>query len=374
MDGVNKKRPAETSLLPPEQEVESEEKVLEHVVKNLNYFRSKYQIGAQKDLAEILEISPSQLTKILKKEQMPPLYPLLVNITKRFHYSIDEFLFTDIRTAEIFQTGDEEDLPAASYMKFQGAYQVYYFNTSSFREKERRFHGNSLKSGVLYMEKDCRGSGHKIYGILDLSKDSADRYIRDAVRNGRSPESSVLDKIKNATRMSRTYFGGLDLSSKHIYMDLRSDGVKDAIHMIFHRPESNSGRYIGGLGTMISVSRGAGAAPSVQYVAIVKDSLDVSEEELASYLLMRGPGIVDEESVGELAAFVEKLYSPGAAEFLAALSGEQKKAIVKSNFNMILRETLERNLSRDLKVSLEDDEEFYHYIKRTISGMRAERK
>ena len=125
---------------------------------------------------------------------------------------------------------------------------------------------------------------------------------------------------------------------------------------------------------MISVSRGAGAAPSVQYVAIVKDSLDVSEEELASYLLMRGPGIVDEESVGELAAFVEKLYSPGAAEFLTALSGEQKKAIVKSNFNMILRETLERNLSRDLKVSLEDDEEFYHYIKRTISGMRAERK
>lgn len=362
--------------LPTEQEVADEIEVQKNVVKNLNYIMFKYDIKVQKDLADILDIGAPQLTKILKGEQTPTLFPCLANIVRRFNYSIDEFLFTDIEITEKYRNGADENLPVANYMKFLGVYQLYYFDTSAFKGRERRSHGDSLKSGIMYVEKNPKTEKYSVMAIFNMRKERADSFYKNELKNGNAIASSCRSKIINAGGTQHVYYGELELSSKHVFINLRFENAKDRVQMIFHRPESNSNQYIGGLGTMVSVSKGRNAAPCLQYIAMANASLNVSEEELASHLLMHYPNIKTYDTIDDLVEFTTDLYASGAdgKDRLSKLSDEQKKSLVRNYMDKIVNDTVEKNLFRTVIVSPADDDEFYHYIKRVKSNMRAEVK
>lgn len=358
------------------QDVIDESDVQKNVVKNLNYIMYKYNIKVQKDLADLLDIGAPQLTKILKGEQTPTLFPFFVNITRRFHYSIDEFIFTDIEITEKFRDGVDENLPVANYMKFLGVYQLYYFDTSAYKGRERGAHGDSLKSGIMYVEKNPKTEKYSVMAIFNMHKEKADSFYRNELKGGNCDAATCRSKIISAGGAQHVYYGELELSPKHVYINLRFESTKDRVQMIFHRPESNSNQYIGGLGTMVSVSKGRNAAPCLQYIAMANASLNVSEEELAAHLLMHYPNIKTYDTIDDLVNFTTDLYSADVDgnDRLSRLSDEQKKSLVRNYMDKIVNDTVERNLFRTVIVSPADDDEFYHYIKRVKSNMRAEVK
>lgn len=360
-----------------EEMVLSEAEVQANVVKNLNYFMYKYgdEITSQKKMAELLGIGAPQLTKILKGEQTPTVYPFLANIKKWFHYSIDEFLYTDIEMTEKLMGVMDSDLPTANYMKFVGLYQLYYFDTSSFKGRERSDNAKALKSGVMHVEKDPKTDKYTVVAIFNMHKDRADAFYREAASRGQGRSNSYIRQyIVSMGSSQHVYYGELELSTKYVYVSLRFENTKDRVQMIFHRPDGNSNKYIGGLGTMVSVSKGRNSAPCLQYIALADTSLHVSEEELAVHLLMHYPNLKTYDSIDDLVEFASELYSTNSdgSDHFSRLSSEHKKTLIRNRMDQIVNETVEKNLFRTVVVSAVDDDEFYHYIKRVKAYMRSE--
>ncbi len=342
-----------------------ESTVQKNVVKNLYYIMHKYRDKdseksmPQKDLADLLGIGPSQLTKILKGNQTPTIFACLDRVKGVFGYSIDEFLYTDIEKTEKLIDGADDNLPVASYMKFLGLYQLYYFDTSAFKGRERNANGNAIKSGVMYVEKDKKTDKHKVLAVFNMSKDRADALYREKLKGGKGNLVACRDIIISMSGAQHVYYGELDLSDRHVYVNLKFENSKDRVQMIFHRPESNSNQYIGGLGAMVSVSKGRNASPCVQYVALSNTSLDVSAEELAAHLLMHYPNIKTHDALDEVINFGIDLYTSDYSR----LSDEHKKELIEKEVDRVVNETIEKNLFRTVVVSPVDDDEFYHYLK-----------
>jgi len=352
-------------------EVPDEAKVQENVVKNLNYFMHKHGIKVQKDLADLLDIGAPQLTKIMGGKQTPTVFPFLANVTRVFGYSIDEFLKTDIEATERIMYGPEDDLPVASYMKFLGLYQLYYFDTSAFKGRERGSNANALKSGVMYVEKDTKTDKYKVIAIFNMRKDRADILYRNELKKGVNP-STCRQMLTSAAGSQHVYYGELELSTKHVHIQLRFENTKDRVSMLFHRPDSNKPNWIGGLGALISVAKGRDASPCIQYIAVANDSLDVSENEMAQHLLMHYPSIKTYDSIDEVVQLTTDLYAVDKErkDTLSRLSDEQKKSLIRGSIDRIINDTVERNLFRTVIVSPSDDDEFYHYIKNVKANMR----
>lgn len=343
------------------------------VVENLNYIMFKYGIKVQKDMADILGIGAPQLTRILKGEQTPTLFPCLANLKRRFDYTIDDVLFTDLRLRDLFLEGmKNDDLPIASYMKYVGLYQIYYFDTSAYKGRVRSNNNEALKSGIMYVEKDTKSEMYKVMTLFNMTKERADTMYTEELKCG-ADLANCRNKLMTYNDSHYMYLGELELSAKHVYINLRFEKSKDKVQMVFHRPESNAKQYIGGLGSMISVSKGRGASPCVQYIAIANASLNVSEEEIAAHLLMHYPNIKTHDSIDDLVDFTIDLYDRNDAESdrLSRLSEEQKKSLVRNYMDKVINDTIEKNLFRTVIVSPKDDDEFYHYLKRVIANMRA---
>ena len=349
------------------QNVANEAQVRKNVSNNLKYFMFKYraenQVGMpQNNMAELLGITPPQLTKILKGSQTPTIFPCLESIKRIFGYSIDEFLYTDIRKTEKLMYGVGENLPVASYMKFLGLYQLYYFDTSSFKGRERKTNREAIKSGIMYVEKNAKTDKYEVLAIFNMNKERADEFYRNTLKEGRENWDACRESIMSVSDLQHVYYGELELSERHIYVNLRFENTRDRVQMIFHRPESSSEQYIGGLGAMVSVSKGRNASPCVGYIAIANGSPNVSAEEMAAHLLMHYPNIKAHGELNNIIDFMIEFYTSDYSR----LSDRHKKEIVEKEVDRVINETIERNLFRKVVVSPVDDDEFYHYLKRVL--------
>lgn len=349
----------------------NETEIQKNVINNLNYIIQKFEVKTQREMADNLGVGPAQLTRVMHGDQTPSVYPFLTKIKELYNYSIDEFLFTNIREMEEKKNGVEEDLPVASYMKFVGLYQTYYFDTSSFKGRERSDDAKALKSGLLLVRKDP-GSENKyqVVAVFNMKKEYADTCYEMAMqRSGGRGFENIWQYMISLGGSNHVYYGEMELSSKFVYISLRFENTKDRVQMIFHRPVSNSNKYIGGLGTIVSVSKGRNTAPCVQYIALSEVSLNVSEEEIAAHLLMHYPNLKTYDATDELVEMLVKLYQDKDGE-KTRLTDEQKKTLVRNHIDKIVNETVERNLFRTVVVSAVDDDDFYHYIKRVKRNMR----
>ncbi len=358
--------------LPDEQDIPEEKDCWANVANNLQYLKDKYSIEYQKDLAEILDIEAQTLSKIKSGQQLPSVFPLLANIKKRFGYSIDDVLFTDIRTAEgnalkIQQQVADTSLPVAMEMDFQGVYQAYYFTPQLHGGRSTFSHDGLLKSGILYIEKK-QGYG-KVYG---------NRCPWDGERRGRffyrenggnARKQVVKKKLLKRDPDGVLYHGELELSRRNIFINLSMADKK--VQMVFYHPESYSRRYIGGLGAMVSAFGNKPSAPCIQCVAMSDTSLDVSEAELSAYLLMHYPEVKAHGDIDGLTEFTALLYAPGCGQEarLSSLPDKEKKHLVQSYIDKIVNDTVEENLFRTVTVSPDEDDKFYHYLKRVRETM-----
>lgn len=305
---------------------------------------------------------------------MPNLNPFLITLHKNrseFHCTIDDFLFTDLSEKE---DPYPTDLPTAIYMKYEGLYQAYYFDTSAYKGQEFTEDADALKSGLMYIYHDGEEGEVKTYNVIAVlnmrKEDTDERYAEIMRRQWRGAD--IKSYIADLGGSTHVYKGKLELSEKHVFISLRYESLRDKAQMIFHRPSGNSDEYIGGLGMLISVSKGNSASPCVQCIALSKGSLDVSSEELASHLLMDYPNIQAGEEIEKLADMMNQLYRNGNNPDLP-LSDVHKKMIVQSEIDKIVNDVVTRNLFRMEMVTGEDDNKFYHYLKRARkASMRRE--
>jgi len=341
--------------------LESMEKANENLAENIRHIMYTKGIETQKELAEKIGIAAAGLVRILKGEQIPGIYPFFAFFNNEYGYTVEELL--NSRIAEVQLDNPANDIvDDVQRQKFIGVYQVYHYNTSPFKGRENKSAGESLAFGVLMIYKE-RGTGNYLcLAQFGLNQ----RELKE--RHGKVEKSSMENALTylRSFHNTHTYTGKVEFSNGHAYLSLNC-GDKDHAYVIVHRPNSTSSKYIGGLGSMVSVSKGREACPFLQVLGISRYNLDISEEEVARRLLMGYPSIKPGEEVRKLMKMLNAMYSqqmqldPLIPRL--ELTDIHKEYLLRGEITKIITDIVEKNLFRGLKISPTDDDEWYHFVK-----------
>ena len=136
----------------------------------------------------------------------------------------------------------------------------------------------------------------------------------------------------------------------------------DRMLLILHRVDNNKPNYIGGIGTVNSVSKGRERAPVIQFIGVSRFPLSISVEEIHHCLLLNYPNFKAENETEEMIRNFKALYvdAEGSGQ---NFSEYQKSIVVRSTLERYIKKSLERNMFRYGKISERDDDEWYHGIK-----------
>lgn len=347
----------------------TEDNARKFLVKNIRYIMHQKDIKTQKDLANKLNVSQATMATIMKEDQTPTVFPFLVNLSNISGYTIEELIGQDIEASEQTIVDGDSAVDDIQWQKFIGIYQLYYYDTGSFKGRENKSSKDALNFGILVIYKDHARGGY--YCIAQFGLNRSEMNERFSNCNNRFNRNGAMDNVLDylrTFRFSHMYKGNIELSNEHVYLSVAL-GDKDHAHIILHRPNSASNRYIGGLGCMVSASKGRSSSPCMQILGISRFDLDVSEEELARRLLLGYPSIKAGDKIGELMKLMHSLMHQKEQQVPlwqgdeVELSDVHKEHIIRAEITRIITDVVENNLFRVMKISEVDDDDWYHYVK-----------
>lgn len=342
-------------------DVQNLKKINQNTKKNLEYFRKEKNIQSAKEMADILEISESQYSRVMSERENYNLsLGALLKVRDSFGCSIDEFLFSDIELIENTKKANTKEISDEKYKKYCGLYQMYYYDSKVHKGRDYAGDAKALKCGIMLIYTNAEMQ-HKVIAVFGFKKEEADKhYQKLSAQLGKYGYHNTYSYFNNMGRDVYVYEGTIKLLAEHYEIELKFAN-KDSALMLFHRPPKPSSRYIGGLGAMVSVSKGRSPSPCMQYIGTSKESLQSSGEEIAQNLLMHYPAVKSYDSIDKLMDMIQDYYSPDEK---IRMSEEEKKIMIRMHIDTIINRTIEKNLFRSVMVSETDDDEWYHYLKR----------
>lgn len=316
----------------------------------------------QKKLAELLDVAPASMTEYCNGRAVPSIR-FFVLLKELYNINIDEFLMTGAPASNAEDSSNVRPLPEnlSTYEKYCGLYVVYYFDTGRYKGRDTQTPKESVTFGLLFIYKSMSSLGipeYKCAALLGLKDREEAEKCRTALDNAMT--DSVINSMKNH-ETGNFYQGSLEMSQDHVFINLEH-AKTDKAYLIVHRVENNKGCYIGGIGTVNSISKGRERAPVVQYMGLSRNKLSMSVEEIHHSLLLGTPNVNMEAETEEIIRTFKALYmDPG--ETLNEFTEYQKTVMVRSMLERYVRKSLERNMFRYGKVSANDDDEWYQAIK-----------
>ena len=325
----------------------------------------------QKELADKMGLAPATMSEYCKGRRIPgaEFFVLLKNL---YGISIDDFLTkTEVVSPSVSRDSSAaiDSAMAATYRKYSGLYFLYYLDTSKYKGRDFLSARESLQYGLLYLYElpssidlpsfasaailgiDSREKAESIY--TELEKQTSSRLVLDYM---------------NKHAQNTAYYGSFELSQNHAYVNIRHDTTDRAL-LIFYHVESNKKEFIGGLGTINSVSKGREHMPVAQFMGISRYPLIMSEEEIQHALLLHYPNFKAEAEAAEMTDVFKTIYSQKNN-----ITEYHKSVMVRSTLERAIKNTLERNMFRCAKISARDDDEWYHLIKNSTAKDIGERR
>lgn len=373
-------------------------------IRNVDFLRKKHNLSQAELCQNQLEgmLSSPQLTGYKTRGRTIPLEVISL-IASSFKLSMEEMcgqLLED--NAQIADTDESEmGRPVEEYEKYTGTYDLAYFDTSKPLGENFSPVADSLNYAVMTIYPTSNAVGiktfhataifnctleerQKIAGLLEevnLSKDGNRVYkcFEDAIR-------SLMSDPPDYSRMKCLYTGEIHLTERMSELTLGQVKGSDVVHLMAHnRPAASSEgkKYKGGLGTMMSVSRGAEHMPCVQAVLMMrKIHTEVagegrpsrklttsrfeyySKEQIASLLRMAPPKIEIKEELDAVIAYTKSLYMQSEnQQAIANLSDEDKRFCLENFVQKKLSDSLQRNILSYYKVALQMDSDVYQLMK-----------
>ena len=321
----------------------------------------------QKELADILCVAPASMTDYCKGRRILGTEHLL-ELRKHFGISIDDFLTKSITPPAVTVVPrsvgiDKEKME--TYHKYCAAYYMYYFDTSKSKGRDLQSPKDSLMYGILYIYESPTSSDAPEFGcaaILGIKDRGEVTRVKKELDEMKDPEK-IIDHIeKNYESMA--YSGDFSLTQNHAFVSM-SHASTDKALLIFHRIDNNKPEYIGGIGTINSVSKGREHTPVIQFLGISRYFLSMSEEEIHHNLLLDYPDFeADPEMVDEMIVNFKALYADPNGAMNERFSEYQKAVMVRSTLERFVKKSLERNMFRYGKIAgATDDDQWYHAIK-----------
>lgn len=341
--------------------------LLPTVAANLSKLLEAQNISA-KELHQKTGYSEAAISKYRTGKQFPPL-DFFFELKKLYDISIDDFLSKEISRGDIRTSTPQsilEQAEEASYHKFCGTYLVYYLNTSNYKGRDKNSPEEALLYGILCITENkttLDKSDYSCIAVLGI-KDRSEATLLKKTIDTLSTYSDIEKYIsvdKADTLSNKTYYGDFDLTTEHAFITLAHDR-KDKALMILHRVNSNKKEYIGGMGTVNSVSKGREPMPTAQYMALTRYPITLSTEEIHHQLLLSHPTYKADENAKELIALFKKTYMSTDPDDDIHTDLE-KELIIKVNLERYVKESLKKNMFRCAKISERDDGAWYDLLK-----------
>ena len=346
----------------------NEKMASELLQKNLLYI-IKNEYRSQKDFAEKMEIAPPTLVKILKSGQIPGIYPFFYNLEKETPYTMSEILSTDITVKD--EESFSRDVSKEQADKLCGLYCFYYYDTAAFKGRDNKEAKEALNSGLLLI---YRNKANKEYACIAQFGMKVKEMREKFLTLGGGKISTVTSLDNTAIKMKsyssvHLYQGTVKITSGHVYLTL-DYGEKDHAFIILHRPDGTGKYYIGGLGAMVSTSKGRTSFPCMQTLGVSRFNMDISEEEIARKLLLGYPSIKPGDKCEPMLKLIKQLYQKRleydniSENFEMELSDVYRESLIQGEVTRLINSVVESNVFRTFKISYIDDDEWYHFVKK----------
>ena len=295
----------------------------------------------QSEIAQKTGVSTASICGYVSGKSEPSLKFLLA-LKEAYDINIDDFLTQKINF-------DIRESPLQDAKKFLGTYIVYYYDNSVYKGKASNFSKNTLRYGVVSIYRH-NGENMAIAKLMLSRQQATDLFnsIKDTNTGKELSELYGEDQL---------YVGNLDFTNTQVFISLKSREYNDLGLIILNNPPSNK-TYIGGLGTVNSISRGREHMPCVQYILISRYVLKIPDGQIYNLLAL---GMADVNVKTES----EQLYKLFQNLSLNAenLTEYQKLKIFEDSLSNILLDLIDANMFRFAKVSGMEDDTYYSIIR-----------
>lgn len=309
---------------------------------------------SQRALAEELGISNTAISRYIKGENEPSV-SLLLQLKDNYNINIDDFLTKKINFFDVQTKSATISFNSNYDEKFLGNYLIYYYNTGFYKGKVDSLAYNTLKYGVLSIYKNSK---KKVVAsmLLFKSRTDAENY---KLKLDKLTGEELEEEFK---QNDDVYSGTIDFNFTQIFINITNTKQNDKGLIILNNPPTDKS-YIGGLGTINSVSRARELMPCVQFVIISKYILNKSEGELYSLLSLSVTDINVKNETDKLINLFKNLYINTENNEDMFLEEYQKVKIIENCLENLMKELIEANVFRYAKISNSEDDDFYRLIK-----------
>lgn len=268
--------------------------------------------------------------------------------------------------------------PLREYRKYAGTYHMAYFRTDSKPGQNRRDEVDSLSFGMMTVLPPEPGSdpGHlRVVAFSNCTAEeqqSLERATAGALQqNNLRGVYTCYEKLAQQSpqpgerpRMKLLYKGELTLTERVAQITLRQCQGVDEVHISLPNRAAVSSHghdYHGGLGAMMSTSRGGDHLPCGQSVILSRKGFDnVALEEIAHHLFLEPPEVQLHREASEIIAYLKLLFPEGDADSpTRTLSLSDREDMLAIFIERKIAEAMKRNFLCHYKVSKEKDEFVY---------------
>ncbi len=332
-----------------------------HLMYNLRYLVSK-MYGSQKEFAKALGISEPALTKYLNGSSEPAIH-VMMKIKQLHNISIDRLLYQFVDDKDDTITAKEViNADQSFYDKFLGFYHIYYFNTNTNYLHSLSLE-KSLKYGLLFLYKTTNDLGLATYhsiAVFGLNRESSVNYAYLKKKDFKEIKDTFYH-LAGKSEHVYCYKGVYDVIGSAVYIDLLNS-KKEKASLILSNPNSEKD-YIGGLGTIASLSRGGEHNACVQYIGLSKAVIDLTEPEIAQYLLLNNYHFDLKKESKLLIEKFNQFYGENNNVLIENLSSQEKEVLMQHNFELIVKKIFDNQRFKIGYLSNEQEKSWYKFIK-----------
>ena len=296
---------------------------------------------SQIQLARTLDISNASISNYIKGISEPTL-SFFYKFKKCFNLSVDYF-FSDNELKEI------TTVKPLDITRFSGNYILYFYDSASYIGSVSGKTKNPLRYGVLSIYFDKTLKTKTLFFKQEDQAIQTKQYLDTC---------SVLEIASYYNSNENSYEGECDISGTQVFIKLKN--FNDNVLIILNNPPSKK-IYIGGLGTVNSVSRGREHMPCIQFILLTRDILNLSEDEVYNLLSVDVPSINLHFESEKLIELFKSLYIENNS-----LQEYQKRKIFENSLENAISSAIEANVFRYAKVSGREDDYYYNVIRKTV--------
>ncbi|MGD9901606.1 MAG: helix-turn-helix transcriptional regulator [Spirochaetales bacterium] len=307
----------------------------------------------QSKLSQMTGFSVTSINNYLNEVNDPPISFLLA-LKKQYKINIDEFLTKRLEENTLVKV----QTPYVNSQKYEGNYMLYFHQSSAYKGAGYNPVKDPLKYGVL-----------SIFPSADNTFDASNKMVSVATfftsRQEAKAFKQVLDNLPNDyveienkhETYGQKYKGALEATPAQVFISLKSDSYRDSVLIILNNPPSDKA-YIGGIGTVNSVSHGREPAPVIQYIILSKYYIDMPDGELYNLLSLTVENIDVRTETMKLLEQFKMLYSDKNIN----IEEYQKNYIMQNNIERSIVDIVKRNMFLYGKISNREDDKYYRLI------------